>query len=142
MDDGRLGLIDYGQVKQLTLQQRVALARLIVALDDGNEEEIVARYVELGNRTKFMDPWVLRKLATIGFDRDDGSIMDGMDIQNFFEALSKKDPVEQMGEDYVMASRVAILLRGVSTALEYPVSMASMWRGNAEKLLREQGELA
>lgn len=32
LDDGRLGLIDYGQVKTLPEQTRLSLARLFVAL--------------------------------------------------------------------------------------------------------------
>jgi hypothetical protein len=32
LDDGRLGLIDFGQVKQFTDSQRVTFSKLIVAL--------------------------------------------------------------------------------------------------------------
>lgn len=36
--DGRLGLIDYGQIKVLGRRQRRTLARLIIALADGDED--------------------------------------------------------------------------------------------------------
>lgn len=38
LSDGRLGLIDYGQVKHISLEDRKAYARLIVALDERNQE--------------------------------------------------------------------------------------------------------
>jgi len=42
--DRRLGLLDYGQVKVLTLQERLQLAKLIVALEKGTKEEVVQAY--------------------------------------------------------------------------------------------------
>lgn len=36
-----LGLIDYGQVKRLTKQQRHLFCKLLIALDDENREEVV-----------------------------------------------------------------------------------------------------
>jgi predicted unusual protein kinase regulating ubiquinone biosynthesis (AarF/ABC1/UbiB family) len=36
-----LGLIDYGQVKRLTKEQRHLFCRLLIALDDENREEVV-----------------------------------------------------------------------------------------------------
>lgn len=36
--DGRLGLIDYGQIKVLGRRQRRTLAKLIIALADGDED--------------------------------------------------------------------------------------------------------
>ena len=50
VDEGkpRLGLIDYGQVKQLPEKTRLLLCKLIIALDDDNREEIVALMKELG----------------------------------------------------------------------------------------------
>lgn len=37
LDDGRLGLIDYGQVKYLTKEERIKCARLIVSLANNDE---------------------------------------------------------------------------------------------------------
>jgi hypothetical protein len=37
-DDGRLGLIDYGNAPVLTLKQRVAMAHFILALDSNDDE--------------------------------------------------------------------------------------------------------
>eukprot|EP01125_Pyxidicula_operculata_P003179 TRINITY_DN1352_c0_g1_i4.p1 TRINITY_DN1352_c0_g1~~TRINITY_DN1352_c0_g1_i4.p1 ORF type:complete len:479 (+),score=76.85 TRINITY_DN1352_c0_g1_i4:929-2365(+) len=40
MNDGRLGLIDYGQVKHIDLQTRIHCALLIMALDSGDPEKV------------------------------------------------------------------------------------------------------
>lgn len=42
MKGGRVGLIDYGQSKQLPLQARLAFARLVCALDQGSKPDINA----------------------------------------------------------------------------------------------------
>ncbi len=104
MPDGRLGLIDYGQVKALPLDKRsfvfwlflitrILLARMIVALADNNKDEIVRVYLEvarvthlmimlqMGIRTARNDPYVLEKLATIAYDRDDRETCEGLNLQ-------------------------------------------------------------
>ncbi|CAN0548578.1 unnamed protein product, partial [Ectocarpus sp. 8 AP-2014] len=52
--DGKLGLIDYGQVKHMALEERVKLAKLIVALDEDDREGVVRAYIDMGIRTKRM----------------------------------------------------------------------------------------
>jgi predicted unusual protein kinase regulating ubiquinone biosynthesis (AarF/ABC1/UbiB family) len=52
MPSGKLGLIDYGQVKLLKPAQRRSLARIIVALADGKEQEVIDLFVEMGFRSK------------------------------------------------------------------------------------------
>lgn len=42
------------QVKHMELEQRVKLARLIVALDEDDREAVVAAYIDMGIRTKRM----------------------------------------------------------------------------------------
>lgn len=42
MPSGRIGLIDYGQIKSLKQAQRKSMARMIIALADGKKEVPVA----------------------------------------------------------------------------------------------------
>ena len=51
-----LGLIDYGQVKKLSKETRLLFAKLIIALDKDDKEEIVNLMKEAGMKTKNMDP--------------------------------------------------------------------------------------
>ncbi|OQR82811.1 glycoside hydrolase [Achlya hypogyna] len=136
--DGRMGLIDYGQVKHLTREQRVRLAKLVVALAEGTSEDVVhAMTHEIQIKTKHMDPYVLEKLARIMMDRDDSSITNGMNIQLFAETLSKRDPVVEQSDDFVMAYRVSLLLRGLSYALHYDMSHADMWKDICKRVIAE-----
>lgn len=43
-DDGRLGLIDYGNAPTLSLQQRINLAKFVLALDKGDDDEIIRSF--------------------------------------------------------------------------------------------------
>ena len=47
-DDGRLGLIDYGNTPTLTKDERLDVARLIVALDDKDDAAIVRAFTRMG----------------------------------------------------------------------------------------------
>ena len=41
LDDGRLGLIDYGQTKRLTPEQRLIVARIFLALSQHDGDRVV-----------------------------------------------------------------------------------------------------
>lgn len=55
-DDGRIGLIDFGQVKKISLDQRLLLAKLIVALRNDDLETTANLYSQMGFQTKNMKP--------------------------------------------------------------------------------------
>jgi hypothetical protein len=52
MPSGKLGLIDYGQIKELKPGQRRSLARMIVALADGKTQEVIDLFVQMGFRSQ------------------------------------------------------------------------------------------
>ncbi|GLD92079.1 hypothetical protein PINS_up000612 [Pythium insidiosum] len=88
MDDGRLGLIDYGQVKYLSKEHRVHLAKLIVALAEGTTDDIVRVMTQdMGIRTEKNDPYFLEKQAHLMLDNDDRTITEGLNVQLFVEHL-------------------------------------------------------
>ena len=70
-----------GQVKCLTVEERVLYARLIVALADRDSLNIVAVYKAMGVRTKLNNPTVLEAWATILNDRDDAEVLEGFNFQ-------------------------------------------------------------
>ncbi|CAF0765154.1 unnamed protein product [Didymodactylos carnosus] len=137
LKSGKIGLIDFGQVQELTLEQRLKLAKLIVLLAEGTRDEIVQHYSQMGAKTKFMNPYVLEKLARLGFDRDDPEVCEGMNAQLFFEKLSQIDQVIELPQGYLMAARVGILLRGLGTWLQIPHSTAQKWLPIAKQLLEQ-----
>ncbi|CAM9270428.1 unnamed protein product [Discosporangium mesarthrocarpum] len=136
--DGKLGLIDYGQVKHMTLPDRVKLARLVVALAEDDKEAVVGAYTDMGFKTKRMDPDVAYRHAKCIFDTDHKDDLGGMNVQLYREELQKIDPIEIMPDEYVMAARVAALLRGLGYALKYKPSAAKMWEPQARALLKSQ----
>jgi aarF domain-containing kinase len=150
---GRLALVDYGQVKVLTPENRLRLARLYVALARAGEaagggggaaaRARVARCLrEMGTTTARNDPDVLFQLARIYFDRDDASVTGGAHPQAFCEALEREDPfVGAPGrDDYVMVTRATILLRALGHALGQHRSVAKAWRHLAERVMVQAGE--
>ena len=47
----------------------------------------------------------------------------------------KRDPILKMSEDYVMAGRVAAILRGLAYAVKHKPSVAKLWAPQARELL-------
>lgn len=83
-----------------------------------------SRFRDLGYRTKHSNDDIAHTSAIIAFDRDDREICGGLNIQTYFEWASAEDPVEVWPEDYVMASRNALLLRGMGIVLGIQLSIA------------------
>ena len=138
-DDGSpaLGLIDYGQVKRLTKETRHIFAKLIVALDDDNKDEIVKLMKEAGMKTKNMDPEVIYLYAKVSYAEINEKILQGKHVQIFMEDLEKRDPIVQLPTELLMASRCSILLRGLALALHQNRNVATAWRPIAEQVLKE-----
>ena len=53
MGGDHLGLIDFGQVKHLNLEQRLKFARMIVALNVDDRKRVVQALLDMGHRTKY-----------------------------------------------------------------------------------------
>ncbi|CAM9667809.1 unnamed protein product, partial [Phaeothamnion confervicola] len=78
--------------------------------------------------------------AKAGFDNDHAETLGGTNIQLFLEELQRRDPVTSMPDEYIMAGRVAVLLRGLAFALKYNPRVATIWAPQAEALLRMHAE--
>ncbi len=139
--DGRLGLIDWGQVSSLTLQQRAQIARVVVALADGDKPAAVAAMRATGYATQHSNDDLCWRIASISWDRDDREITRGLNLQAFMEQQALEDPVMHVPDALVMASRNSLLLRGMGLALGRPISVAQAWRPAAARFLREHPEL-
>lgn len=139
LEDGRLGLIDYGQVKSLEDKHRILYALFILALNKDDKDEIVRLYnKEMGIRTKDNIKDVLYRHAVFYHDRDTPEIMEGLNMHLFLEKLEKDDPVRHISEEYVMAGRVNMLIRGISKAFGLDLRMSDLWKFQAEEYLRSQ----
>jgi len=146
--DAKIALVDYGQVKQLTREQRLQLARLLVALarmDDANpskEDRLhVAKCIgAMGFETRRKDPEVAFKAARVYFDRDDKVITGNRHIQQYIEDLDAEDATTKVVDDFVLVVRANVMLRGLGHMLNQHRRASIMWKGIAEKVMRENGE--
>jgi predicted unusual protein kinase regulating ubiquinone biosynthesis (AarF/ABC1/UbiB family) len=136
----RLGLIDYGQVKQLSKKTRLLLCKLIIALDDDNRDEIVSLMKQLGYKSRDMNEDNIYLYAKVGYDEDNHELTGGKHIQIFMEDLQSKDPIIELPRELLMVSRASTMLRGLAHYLHQSRSVAKIWRPIAEQVLKEEGD--
>ena len=140
--DGRVGLIDWGQVKRLGLDERLRLARLLIALADRDQVMAAQLWAECGFETARNDPWCLDKWATWRFARNSPDVFDELGgVMNFEKRLGDLDPITNEPQQYVMAFRLAALLRGSAMGLgDVTVDSSRRWRAQAVRLLKQHGQ--
>eukprot|EP00178_Gracilaria_changii_P006428 TRINITY_DN210_c0_g2_i1.p2 TRINITY_DN210_c0_g2~~TRINITY_DN210_c0_g2_i1.p2 ORF type:complete len:540 (-),score=100.10 TRINITY_DN210_c0_g2_i1:10444-12063(-) len=140
MPDGRLGLVDYGQVKHMSLEDRIIYAKLIVAINRDDRDEVVRIMKdEVGFRTKNMDGDIIYRTAAFFNCRDSEDVTLGMNVSTFMEWLEQSDPVVKINDEFVMAGRVSVLLRGMANAFGLKLRVTDYWKPEAEKFLKAQG---
>lgn len=140
MPDGRLGLVDYGQVKKMSIEDRVIYAKIIIALSRNDRCEVVRLMVdEVGFRTKYMKEDIIYETAVFFNCRDTEDILKGMNVSAFMEYLEKTDPIENINDEFVMVGRVSVLLRGLANAFGMKIRVSEYWKGSAERFLQSQG---
>jgi len=152
MKDGRLGLLDYGAVMRLTPQQRVSMARLIVAVADEDDDSVPDAMYASGFRSRDKNPKLallmgymsfhrgpypadLERLAPkVGFPPD----IDVMGIEEYITG-SKLDEMESFPVHLLMLQRCCMVLSGIGMELGAGrLSSARMLRPQAAKLLRDE----
>ena len=154
LDDGNIGLIDFGQVKQISKNSRVTLAKVMIALDqrrkngadlaDYNQTDIdtVARLsLDLGVTLKEGAP--MEAAAAVGMWLFDGSVEElpgGYDKGE----LSPNSPVKELNAfppELVLVGRATVLIKGLSARLNIPWSLASEWAPIAERVINKSDNL-
>ena len=95
LDDGRLGLIDYGQTRRISDTDRLNSARVVLALDKGNATEIANTMTAAGFVPEDpSDEEILGKYAALFFDDDSESKRLGFATpQLYFASLMAQNPL-------------------------------------------------
>lgn len=138
--DGRLGLIDYGQVKRMTLEDRIVYAKVILALHREDREEVVRLFTEeIGFRTKNMNHDVIWRAATFWNDRDTKDITQGKNVHQFMEWLEEVDPPVKVNDEFVLVARVSVLMRGMANAFGLRLRVTDYWHKDAADFLESLG---
>jgi predicted unusual protein kinase regulating ubiquinone biosynthesis (AarF/ABC1/UbiB family) len=141
LDDGSVGLIDYGQVKQISGRNRETLCKVMIALDERkpgipDDMELVGKLsLELG--VELNDNAKPEAAAAIGIWLFDGTVTElpgGYDMGE----LSLNSPVRELKsfpQDLVLVGRSTILIKGLSSRLKIPWSLAKEWAPIARQVL-------
>jgi aarF domain-containing kinase len=149
LEDGRIGLIDFGQVKQIAGRARETLAKVMVALDDRESDEnpadletISRLALELGVELNEGTPPVAPAAVAMWlFDGSVDQLPGGYDKGE----LSPNSPVKALKsfpQDLVLVGRSTILIKGLSSRLNIPWSLSREWAPTARKVLATGTEQA
>ena len=125
----RLGLIDYGQCKRLTPEERVKVARLILNVaNNASDEEVARSFRDLGIQTKNDSTEFLANFANIMFGRFKSEHLD----PSWHRKLHSMDRVTYFPKELSMVYRTTLLLRGLAASLQINSSAGEHWRHHAQ----------
>lgn len=133
--DGKLGLIDFGQVKRLSPERVEQFSRLVIALNDDDRDQICEIAKEIGCNNRHNIPDVVYRLTAFWIDRDTPDITLGLDIHKFLEEMERRDPQKELCQDLVMVSRCSVMLRSLGLSLGMRVRTSEYWRSYAEEYI-------
>jgi len=142
LEDGQIGLIDFGQVKQISGRARETLAKVMVALDDRQSDSNPADLDAIGTLAlelgvEFNDDSPQEAQAAVAMWLFDGSVENlpgGYDKGE----LSPNSPVKELKsfpQDLVLVGRSSILIKGLSNRLQIPWSLSKEWAPTARRVL-------
>ena len=128
MPDGRLGLIDYGQCKELAPEARRRLAAFVLAIAaDRPAAEVAEAFRRCGMRTANDSDEFMADFGRLLFGRLEPAMME----RGWHVRLHKLDRIVEFPTEMVMLYRMATLLRGLALALRYNVGVAEHWHAAA-----------
>jgi len=142
MDDGSIGLIDFGQVKQISGRARLTLAEVMLALaerrsdTDPDDLATISRLaLELGVKLKPGSPAEGPAATAMWlFDGSATTLPGGFDTGE----LSPNSPVQVLQsfpQDLVLVGRSTVLIKGIAARLNVTWSLANQWAPIARKVL-------
>ena len=142
LDNGDIGLIDFGQVKQISGRNRETLAKVMVVMDErvgDDRPEDLKRIgdlaLELG--LELNDDAQDEAAAAVALWLFDGTVETlpgGYDNKE----LSPNSPVKELKsfpQDLVLVGRSSILIKGLSARLGIPWSLCAEWAPIARNVL-------
>eukprot|EP00930_Biecheleria_cincta_P064016 TRINITY_DN49575_c0_g1_i1.p1 TRINITY_DN49575_c0_g1~~TRINITY_DN49575_c0_g1_i1.p1 ORF type:complete len:202 (+),score=24.30 TRINITY_DN49575_c0_g1_i1:96-701(+) len=149
LQDGKVGLIDWGQTRILADVDIPRIAQVVCAVA-ARDEVMSARFMQdIGFLTKRKDPWVLSRVAAVHWGEyseysvgsaNDGKLGGIMKVADNFEIL---DPCHQFYEtngDIFIAARGCICLRLTAQHFGFfELSSAKQVEAAARAALKERG---
>lgn len=138
MPDGRIGLIDFGQCRRLSSEEKAGLARLLQAVTRPQspeaDREVAEAFEHTGVKSQHGDREFMALLPRLMFSRLQAEWLQG-DIKE----VLRRDRIVEFPIHVVMAYRTAMLLRGLCLVLQENTSIAEAWTPWAERWLNQSG---
>ncbi|KAF4660982.1 hypothetical protein FOL47_006888 [Perkinsus chesapeaki] len=131
------------QVKRLDPDFQEQMARLIIALNEHDDDTTMKILFATGYRHKYNNPEIAKRLIAFWLDRDTSPdvIPDGMNIHQFLEEMEKQDPAVSISQDAVMVCRCSVMIRSLALAFGLRVRTTDYWRPYAEGYLKSRGKM-
>jgi aarF domain-containing kinase len=131
-ENNQLGLIDFGQCKRLSEDERVRIARLILSVaNNESDEQIATAFRQLNIRTKNDSAEFLAMFARLMFGPFEAQHMD----RSWHRKLHAMDRVTYFPTELSMVYRTSLLLRGLALSLQTNASISEQWRKHAQAAL-------
>ena len=125
----KIGLIDYGQCKELTLEEQYKVARLLLSVSNNEPDSIVAdAFREMNVGTKNDSTEFLATFARLMFGPFEAKHLD----HAWHMSLHKMDKVTYFPRELSMVYRTSLLLRGLAISLQMNFSICDEWQHHAE----------
>jgi hypothetical protein len=124
----------------MTEEERVVLSKHFLAHLHYDKDEVVRIYFdECKTKTKYSKPDIAYLHSAFWNDRDTKDVCNGLNIPSFIDWCEAQDPMIQLPDEYLFASRVSVLLRGMGNAFGLQLRMSELWAPEAEEYLRKKG---
>ncbi|KAL5673054.1 hypothetical protein ACJX0J_017360, partial [Zea mays] len=139
--DTEVALLDYGQVKEMPEDLRLAYANLVVAMADDDFLRAEESFRELGIRTWAISDNKLEELFQLSLRMFDTRLPPGVTVMSPFadDSSLTKIGVESFPEELFSVLRTIQLLRGLTVGMGLTFSCAKHWRSIAEDALLKAG---
>ena len=133
---GKVGLLDWGQMKRMPEQLLVHFANMIDALNSKNQEKIVEAFFKLGFTVDQPNDWAT--VEGIAKTMLDTKVVPGYDMNPFSDQNAlKSNAVTSLPPDIYFVIRTVQLLRGIAFAFNVDYSLAETWAPYARRVLKD-----
>jgi ubiquinone biosynthesis protein len=139
-DDGRLCLLDFGQVAHLSRDLREQLVAVFIALGRSDFDTIVDVYTELGVTSPETDLRTFKRDLVEMADLYLGVPIRTLDIRRLFVDLTRTARQNSivLPRDLVLLGKSMVTVAGISRMLDPGLNVAEKVRAHAEKLIADR----
>ena len=120
MPDGKLRLIDYGEVKRMSVSDGIIFAKLIIALDKEDREEVVRTIKDdTPVRTKNINDDVLYRTTAFFNRRGLDDVTMSINVSERIQLVETTYPVRKINSELVMVGRTVKFLHRRDNHVSY-----------------------